>query len=107
MNERELRRIDPQDYPQELRQTIYDVKKCLELRKQVSKELEHAKTYRKKALKNTLLEADEVIRIGLEGIENKKISETDETKINIGVRIISAVVSGEIRRVEIKKEEGY
>ena len=106
MDERDLRRIDPQDYPQELRQTIYDVKKCLSLRKQVSKELEHAKTYRKRALTNTLREADEVIKIGLEGIDKKKISKSDKERINIGVKIISAVVSGEIRRVEIKKEEG-
>lgn len=103
MTEKDLRRIDPKDYPQELRRIIYDVKTCLKLRKQVLKELEHAKTYRKRALTNTLQEADEIIRIGMEGIENKKISDADETRVNTGIKIISAVVSGEIRRVEIRK----
>lgn len=106
MDERELRRIDPRNYPDELKQTVYHMKDCLKLRNKVKSELEHAKTYRKKALETTLLELEKTIELGLDVIGKKKITEKQDQKLTVGEKIVSAVVSGEIRRVEIKKEEG-
>ena len=106
MDDRELRRINPQEYPKKLRQTIYYAKDCLRLKKEAEKELEHAKTYRKKALEIIIKENEKIIEKAKEIIIKRKLTKEDDTQVNIGKKLISAVVSGEIRRVEIKKEEG-
>lgn len=105
MSERELRRIDPRDYPDELKQTVYHMKDCLKLRNKVKSELEHAKTYRKKALETTLLELDKTIELGLDVIGKKKITKKQDQEITVGEKVVSAVVSGDIRRVERKRGE--
>lgn len=105
MDERDLRRINPQEYPKNLRQTIYYAKDCLRLKKEAEKELEHAKTYRKRALEITIKEADNVIRSAIETIESKKLTKEKDNEVNIGKKIVSAIVSGEIRHVERKRGE--
>ena len=95
-----FRRISPKDYPQEMRQTIYDAKTVLKLKRQIAEELEHARTYRKKALKITLLEVEKLLEMAGDAIKT-----STPVDIKASVKIISAVLSGDIRRVEIKKEE--
>lgn len=95
-----LRKISPKDYPQELRQTIYDAKTVLKLKRQIIGELEHAKTYRKKALNITLLEVEKLLEMAGDAIKSGT-----PVDIKSNVKIVSAIVSGEIRRVELKEEE--
>ncbi len=96
-----FRMVNPQSYPKELRQIIYYAKDCLKLKRQIEEELEHARTYRKKALKTILLEANLILEMAENAIKGEKV---DEDKMRIGVKIISAVCDGNLRRVE-KKEE--
>ena len=105
MDDKELRRIDPQSYPENLRQTIYYAKECLQLKKQAEREKEHAKTHRKRALEIIIKEAGEVIEKAKTMIKNKKLTEIEDTQVNIGKKMISAVVSGEEVGVGMKKKE--